>query len=452
MASDSGTMMGELELERGRRVRLFRLVSLITLGGAAGVLLFFVVMAFVAPSPSFNVIIPVILVYFLGSLLSTWMGQHGNLEVAIPVYVVSTLIGMLTALYFFNGVTGPFAVALVILPVTTGLLAGRRAAFLTAGGIALAYVTMALLEGLGVLEPPGVSGSVLFLIYVGMSVLTVSIAAVVSGLTFEVTERTLALLGRQGARLAQISRQAEEAARLEREAREREERAARQLRRTIYEYTHFLEQVSAGDYTARLALEEGEGVSSEADELRLLGVRLNQTVDALVTALDELQQIQRRYVREAWEAFIRTGAAHRGFCLQGDELTADETAWLAPMAEAAQERRVVVSGQELAIPLVLRGEVIGTLGLRREDGGEWNEDELALAAAIGDQLTQTIESLRLLDETQRRAAREESSRQVIARIRETLDVEEVLRAAVREIRHTMGIPEVTVRLTSQSGE
>jgi hypothetical protein len=56
------------------------------------------------------------------------------------------------------------------------------------------------------------------------------------------------------------------------------------------------------------------------------------------------------------------------------------------------------------------------------------------------------ENLRLLDETQRRAARERLIGEVTGRVRETLDMNTVLKVAVRELRQSLGLPEVVIRL------
>jgi predicted Zn-dependent protease len=65
-------------------------------------------------------------------------------------------------------------------------------------------------------------------------------------------------------------------------------------------------------------------------------------------------------------------------------------------------------------------------------------------------LAQTVESLRLLDETQRRAARERLTGEVTARMRETLDVDTVLQTAVREIGHALGLAALDVRLGTET--
>ena len=86
------------------------------------------------------------------------------------------------------------------------------------------------------------------------------------------------------------------------------------------------------------------------------------------------------------------------------------------------------------------------MGVRREGQAGWSDDDLALTRAVVDQLAQTMEGLRLMDETQRSAARERLTGQVTARIRETLDIEAVLRTAAGEVRQALDLGDLVIRL------
>lgn len=69
---------------------------------------------------------------------------------------------------------------------------------------------------------------------------------------------------------------------------------------------------------------------------------------------------------------------------------------------------------------------------------------------VADRLALALENARLLEEAQRRAYEEHLLGEVTARMRETLDVETVLKTAVQEVRRALELPEVIVRLVSQS--
>jgi hypothetical protein len=261
--------------------------------------------------------------------------------------------------------------------------------------------------------------------------------------TAQQRERELAEATRQARQAAQTAQQAAQTAQ---QLREHEEKIARQLRQTVQEYAVFLERVTAGDYTAKLNLDDSVAGEEESKELVALGHQLTAAVKSLVEALQSLETIQRRYVRETWTSFTTSSTAHRGVQCRDAAVKLADDAWLAPMAQAVQTKSLTTSESELALPLTLRGQVIGAMGARWKEGKVWSQDDLALIEAVSDQLAQTIEGLRLLDETQRRAAQEQLTGAIAARMRETLDVETVLKTAVQGIRQSLGLPEVVIHL------
>jgi GAF domain-containing protein len=168
----------------------------------------------------------------------------------------------------------------------------------------------------------------------------------------------------------------------------------------------------------------------------------------LLAALDELNQIQRRYAREAWEEFTKSRATAPGFRYRAPdaEVQAIRDAWLEQMTAAVQDKKLISSANELALPITLRDEVIGAIGLRREDMEGWSEDDVALAQAITAQLSQTIESLRLFDETQRRATRERLTARITSQVRASSDIDTILRTAIQELSQSLRASDGLIRL------
>ena len=78
-------------------------------------------------------------------------------------------------------------------------------------------------------------------------------------------------------------------------------------------------------------------------------------------------------------------------------------------------------------------------------------EEKALLEALIDQVGAALDSARLYQATQQRVAQERLTGEVTARIRETLDMEMVLRTAVQEVRQALGLPEVVMRLRAPKG-
>ena len=96
---------------------------------------------------------------------------------------------------------------------------------------------------------------------------------------------------------------------------------------------------------------------------------------------------------------------------------------------------------------------IGALGFTDKEGKRgWNADHIALAEAISEQLALAAENLRLVDETQRRAAREQLTGEVTARMRETLEMEAVLKTAADEMYQALGLDKIVIRLATDKAD
>jgi len=97
------------------------------------------------------------------------------------------------------------------------------------------------------------------------------------------------------------------------------------------------------------------------------------------------------------------------------------------------------------VPISLRGEVLGALGLHEtERKRQWTNDEIALVEAVADQMALAIENARLLEETQQRAEQEQALSQMTARFTRSLDVDALLQTAVRELGQLLRTDEISV--------
>ncbi len=125
----------------------------------------------------------------------------------------------------------------------------------------------------------------------------------------------------------------------------------------------------------------------------------------------------------------------------------------AVMEVASQEGRTVQQdGTTLAVPVRVRGNVVGVAKLRKSDReGAWSEEEIALMETVIEQLSVALDSARLYEDTQRRAARERLTSEVTARMRESLDLETVISTAASEMRRALNLDDLVIRLTEPEG-
>jgi GAF domain-containing protein len=123
-----------------------------------------------------------------------------------------------------------------------------------------------------------------------------------------------------------------------------------------------------------------------------------------------------------------------------------------PQMEAALHTGEPAFGEEaaatLSIPVRVRGQVVGVVDGRKPDGTEWLPEEVDLLEAMAEQLNVALEGAQLYRDARRREARERTIGQVTGRIRQSLDLETMLRTAASEIRETMGLDKIVVRLAT----
>ena len=104
----------------------------------------------------------------------------------------------------------------------------------------------------------------------------------------------------------------------------------------------------------------------------------------------------------------------------------------------------------LSVPLVLRGEKIGKISLSRKDEFlNWTKQEEAVAHEIASQTALALENIRLVERTRQHANREQAIANMTARIRETLDLDTVLRTSARELQSALNLEMAEVRLIQQ---
>ncbi len=181
-------------------------------------------------------------------------------------------------------------------------------------------------------------------------------------------------------------------------------------------------------------------------------------------ALEAERRAYGQHTREMWMTLMRTNklwnyAYVRDAGGEAPSLIAAQGGWDAQMRQVYQTNIPLATlsdaSASLTMPLRTSGQVVGVLRFERT-GAEvaWTDEEMTLLGTLTDQLGQTLERAQLYLETQQRAMRDRLVANLAARMRESLDIDTVLRTTVREIFDTMNFASVEVRLggASEAGE
>jgi GAF domain-containing protein len=168
----------------------------------------------------------------------------------------------------------------------------------------------------------------------------------------------------------------------------------------------------------------------------------------LLRQVEESAEAERRAFsqisQEAWRTLLRTQTG-LGFVKDRQGLVRVGDLW-EPQMKAAAQTGPVLEGSTLAIPIKVHDQVIGVIDGLKPHGAAWTQDEIALLQTMTDRLSTALESARLYQDTQRRAVQERLMGEITTRMRESLDIETVLKTAVNEMRQALGLEGVIVQL------
>lgn len=169
-------------------------------------------------------------------------------------------------------------------------------------------------------------------------------------------------------------------------------------------------------------------------------------------ARDEAEALYNQFLRTEWKKFLQQNL-RVGYqqSLSGGKLL-NRFVETDEIRRALEEGKVIVLDENLgrmhptmAIPVKLRNETIGVVNITAPKQRKWNQDEINLAQAISDRLALALDNARLLQESQRRAAKEAKISEVTAKISASINMRNVLQTAVEELGKALPGSEVLIQ-------
>jgi GAF domain-containing protein len=182
-----------------------------------------------------------------------------------------------------------------------------------------------------------------------------------------------------------------------------------------------------------------EIMQTVADQLAsaIENTRLFTENEAVISQFESLNALQ---TREAWSNYLKRRTPAYQYTALG----------IRPLTPSRSEADSD-SGHDLRIPIELRSQEIGVIHLRRKaTSPEWSQREQELAAEIAIQVALALDTNRLVEETQKNAARDQMIASVSNKVRQTLDMETILQTAADELRNAFNLTEAEVRLNPSS--
>jgi len=163
-------------------------------------------------------------------------------------------------------------------------------------------------------------------------------------------------------------------------------------------------------------------------------------------ALMEGDLIYRQNLKIGWDKYTRSsnlvGIQRKG--LQTNLLTEPMEIY----GVEPEEINNTTQAGHVNIPIKLRGEKIGVLSVENKNNREFTQDELDVISAILERAALSMENARLLEESQRRAAREQTISEISTKIGSGTEIESILQIAVRELGAQISGTQIMVEIGS----
>lgn len=176
----------------------------------------------------------------------------------------------------------------------------------------------------------------------------------------------------------------------------------------------------------------------------LLFEELQTSLEAERKAFSEVSQV-------AWQDFMRQSGSW-GYRYRNARISPTDTAWPQDMRQAVAKQEIVHANPErptLSIPIKVSGSPIGAIRVSKDYGMiEWTDDETDLLQVITDRLGEALESARLFQATQQQAVQEQLSSEISSQLRQTLDIDTVLKTAAKQLGDAFNAKEVVIRMAS----
>ncbi len=169
----------------------------------------------------------------------------------------------------------------------------------------------------------------------------------------------------------------------------------------------------------------------------------------LAIAIDSAQQWAltqeaQRKAEEAIRQLTRQGWIERLASYRESLGFAYDLLKVAPLSQGDQ--KAANGGAKLVVPVVVQNEPIGQLAVEIPSQRTLSMDEQGILTAVAQQLAQKAENLRLFEQTQQRAAREQLARQIVDKVRASRDIESALKTAAEELAKNLGVARAIVDL------
>jgi GAF domain-containing protein/HAMP domain-containing protein len=206
-----------------------------------------------------------------------------------------------------------------------------------------------------------------------------------------------------------------------------------------------------GNVTGALDVQSEQPNAFSDEDIEVLSTLANQVAVAIENArlfqqsqdaLRELDNTFQRYIKTEWQQFTAKSKVV-GY-------RANESGLEPIIEEQTAIKSEKNNGHMQTVPIKLRGTTLGSLNINMGNRLQnYADEEQNLIQTIADRLALALESARLLDESQRTAAKEQVIGEITGKIGSSINLRNVLQTAVEELGRNIPGAEIVIELTSK---
>jgi GAF domain-containing protein len=216
----------------------------------------------------------------------------------------------------------------------------------------------------------------------------------------------------------------------------------------------------AGVSIGALDVQSIESNAFDLDAIEILTILADQVATAINNTLvyeeaqatiSKFQASQNDKTYESWKV-MQSKSLGLGFELTGSAIKPlDAPLQGEHIKQALTQNKSVLLNEasapsSLAIPIRLRGQVVGVINLRSGNNRKLTSDDTDIAEAVTERLSLAIESATLLQSTQHRADIERVTTEISSKIGSSTRFETILQTAAQELSKALGGSDVLVQI------
>jgi GAF domain-containing protein len=217
-----------------------------------------------------------------------------------------------------------------------------------------------------------------------------------------------------------------------------------------------------GKVIGALDVQSTESAAVSNEEIATLSILAGQISIAIENArlyettrrsLEQTEAAYRQYVQNEWLHLAREER------LAGFRYSGGASVPLASPLDLGEAGRVAEAGNihqsdadargnpaQLAIPVKLRGQVIGVLHVTTQQKERWTDDDIDIAESVAEHLGLAIENARLFLTSANRAARERIVSDISSRISGNIHMKNILQVAAQELSQALNGSDVLIQI------